>query len=286
MPAVGERKTKGGVTGEWDGTTWRAVSAAPSAPASAASTGPAIGTRKTKNGVTGEWDGTTWRQVDATGEPEQTPDKPTGAGAMATGIGLAGVAAAVPAAKWLAERIATSPAIGGAVQGVTRAAAPLNVGMQAYEVLSGRKTLGQAAMGAAKGEAIRRGTKLAYRAATPVAEGLGAEGVAGMAAPVAVPLAGGLAGLAGTAGFLGALQHDANRTVDIDYSKNTPDTAIARVFSNMRDSEKNRGKTLAERQDDPNDVMFQPDEAVTVAAEPASGTSSVSDAVARFFGRR
>jgi hypothetical protein len=91
-----------------------------------------------------------------------------------------------------------------------------------------------------------------------------------MAAPVAVPLAGGLAGLAGTAGFLGALQHDANRTVEIDYSKDTPDTAVARVFSNMRDSERNRGRSLDERQDDPADVMFQADDTATVrpAAEP------------------
>jgi hypothetical protein len=284
MPAVGERKTKGGVTGEWDGTTWRQVSAAAPASSEPTSAGPTVGTRKTKNGITGEWDGTTWRQVDATGEPEVTPDKPSGAGAAAAGVGLAALAGAVPIVRRVAEHVATSPLVGRAVSGLTKAAAPLNVGMQAYEVLSGRKSLGSAAVGAAKGEAVRQGIKLAPRAAGAVASTLGAEGVAGMAAPLAVPLAGGLAGLAGTAGFLGALQHDANRTVEIDYSKHTPDTAVARVFSNMRDSEKNRSRTLAERQDDPNDVMFTPDDTATV--QGSGGGSRVSAAVQAFFGRR
>lgn len=49
MPAVGERKIKDGVLGEWDGATWRQI-AQP-------------GTRKTQGGVTGEWNGSTWRQV-------------------------------------------------------------------------------------------------------------------------------------------------------------------------------------------------------------------------------
>src|SRR5262245_25571420 len=60
MPRIGERKTIGGVTGEWDGATWRRVAAADD-PTSA----PKIGERKTKDGVTGEWDGKTWRRVAA-----------------------------------------------------------------------------------------------------------------------------------------------------------------------------------------------------------------------------
>lgn len=274
MPAVGERKTKGDVTGEWDGTTWRRVDAAPSTDAP---TGPKKGDRKTKNGITGEFDGTTWRQVDVTGEPETTPEKPSGAGALAAGAGLGVLAAGVPVAKRVAEHVATSPALGSLVQKFAPAAGALNVGQSALDVVTGRKSVGEAGVDAAKGEAARQVVKrvpsLLQRAATPVA---------GMSAPL---VAGGLAGVAGTAGFLGALQHDANRQVDIDYQKNTPDTAIARVFSNMRDSEKNRGKTLAERQDDPNDVMFTPDEATTVRGG-AGGGSSVSAAIQAFFGRR
>jgi hypothetical protein len=279
MPAVGERKTKGGVTGEWDGTTWRQVSTDASAEAPApASAGPAIGTRKTKNGITGEWDGTTWRQVDVTGEPETTPDKPSGAGALAASAGVGLLAAGVPVAKRVAEHVATSPALGTLVQKFAPAAGALNVGQSALDVVTGRKSVGEAGVDAAKGEAVRQVVKrvpaLLQRAATPVA---------GMAAPF---VAGGLAGVAGSTAFLGALQHDANRKVDIDYSKNTPDTAIARAFLNMRDSEKNRGKTLAERQDDPDDVMFQADDTATVTGGAAPGGSRVSDAVRAFFGRR
>jgi hypothetical protein len=146
---------------------------------------------------------------------------------------------------------------------LSQGAGALNVGKLGYDLMTGKNPL-QSAWSAVKNEGMRQGAKLAYRAATPLASGLGAEGVAGLAAPVAVPLAGGLAGIAGTAGFLGALQHDANRHVDIDYSKDTPDTAIARVFTNMRNSEANRDRTLDERMDDPDDVMFKPDETATV----------------------
>lgn len=275
MPAVGERKVKNGVTGEWDGTTWRRVDAA----ASDAPAGPKVGERKTKDGVTGEWDGTTWRRVAAPGaDPtSDTQDAPAnwmgGVSALA-----AGGAAALPAARGLAERIATSPMLsraGAAAEGVMgklpglQHLGPLNAGKQAYDVLTGRQSIPGAvgdyarnAILSSPGRAISAVQNVAGRVAT----GLGAEGVAGMAAPIAVPIAGGLAGVAGTAGFLGALQHDANRHVDIDYTKNTPDTDIAKVLMNMRNSEANRGRTVDERMDDPNDVMFRPDDTEMVRA--------------------
>jgi hypothetical protein len=192
------------------------------------------------------------------------PEKPSGAGAMAAGGAFATLAAGVPLARRIAEHVATSPTIGRAVSGVTRAAGPLNLGVQAYEVVSGRKRPLSALKDAILGEGARQGAKLAYRATGPVASALGAEGVAGMAAPVAVPLAGGLAGVAGTAGFLGALQHDANRHVDIDYSKQTPDTDIAKVLTQMMTSEATKGRTRDERMDDPSDVMFRADDAEEV----------------------
>lgn len=233
MTAIGERKTKNGITGEWDGTTWRRVEAA--APA-----GPEVGTRKTKGGITGEWDGTTWRQL------ADAPDN-TMAGVAA---GAAGAAASVPIVKRIAEHVATSPALGNIVKRFAPAAGALNVGQSAYDVLTGRQTVGGALTSAAKGEAIRQVVKrapaLLQRAATPAAA---------MSTPV---MAGGLAGVAGTAGFLAALQHDANRKVDIDYSKNTPDTWIARVLG---------GRSRDQRMDDPNDPMFQPDDQAVVTAK-------------------
>lgn len=239
MPQVGERKTKGGVTGEWDGTTWRRVSDA-SAP-------PAVGTRKTKDGVTGEWDGSTWRRVSDADPPAADPSD--GTGALATGGALATMAAGVPVVKRVAEHVATSPALGKLVQRFAPAAGALNLGQSAYDVVSGRKTVGEAGVDAAKGEAIRQLVKRApaalQRVATPIA---------GMSAPLA---AGGLAGLAGTAGFLGALQRDANRDVQVDYGKNTPDTWIARLLG---------GRSADERMDDPNDPAFKPDDEATVTA--------------------
>lgn len=235
-------------------------------------------------------------------EVVEDANKPSGAGALATGAGLATLAAGTAASVMPmvrngiqdgVTRLATAPGLASAAGKLAgRVAAPLNIVKQGYDVLSGKQSAFDAAKDALVNEGARRffrperlvraGVKLAQRAALPVAEAM--EGGA-MAAPLAIPLAGGLAGLAGTAGFLGALQHDANRKVTIDYSKNTPDTAIARMFSNMRDSEKNRGKTLAERQDDPNDVMFQPDDSETVRGG-AAPSSDVSSVVQRFFGRR
>jgi len=210
-----------------------------------------------------------WEVVEDTSAPTNHMAGIGGAAALAAGV--------VPAVKGLAERVATQPALGATAGAlVARAAGPLNVATSAYDYFTGKRSLTGAATQAAVGEGARRlmgqlpqriiqgGAQMAQRAAAPVAQALGAEGVAGMAAPVAVPLAGGLAGVAGTAGFLGALQHDANRHVDIDYSKNTPDTDIARVFMNMRNSEANRGRSLDQRMDDPNDVMFQADDSATV----------------------
>lgn len=189
---------------------------------------------------------------------ESAPERSSGAGALAAGGALATMAGAVPVVKGLAERIATSPMISRGMAMANKAAAPLNVGMEAYNVLTGQKSPTQALGGALKGELMRRGANLAYRGAAPVATALGAEGVAGMAAPAAVPLAGGLLGTAGSAAFLGALQHDANRQVDIDYSKNTPDTWIARALGG--------GPSVDQRMDDPNDPMFRPDDEAIVRA--------------------
>lgn len=212
-------------------------------------------------------------------EVADAPEAPTNWMGGLSATAAAG-AAALPALRGVAERVATSPALGGTASALAaRLAAPLNVGKQLYDVATGKQSALDAAKDAALGEGARRifrpermiraGAQLAQRVAAPIANALGAEGVAGMAAPVAVPVAGGLAGVAGTAGFLGALQHDANRHVDIDYTRNTPDTDIAKVFINMRNSEANRGRSVDERMDDPNDVMFRPDDAMTVTPEMA-----------------
>ena len=192
------------------------------------------------------------------------------AGAPSNGMGLlsaasAAGAAAIPAGRALAERIATSPlvtrgaALAEKLAGKVPGIGQLNAGKQLYDVASGQQSIPGAAVDFARnailsspGRLIRGGQALAGRAATA------------LGSPAALPIAGGLAGLAGTTGFLAALQHDANRRVDIDYSKNTPDTAVAKVFRNMQTSEANRGRTLDERMDDPNDVMFRPDDSETV----------------------
>lgn len=184
---------------------------------------------------------------------EDTPTKSGGEGALMTGGALATLAGAVPVVRGLAERIATSPAIGATVQRVAPAAAGLNVAKLGYDIYQGKNPL-RSVWEAAKNEGLRRGGLAAYRAAAPIAEGL--------ATPAAAFGAGGLAGLAGTAGFLGALQHDANRHVDIDYSKNTPDTWIARVLG---------GRSADERMDDPNDPMFKPDDTEMVRAAVMQG---------------
>lgn len=184
---------------------------------------------------------------------EDAPTKSGGEGALAAGAGLAGLAAAVPATRAIAERVATSPMVSAAMQRFAPVAGTLNAGKLGYDLVTGKNPMSSAAS-ALKNELMRRGAQVAYRGAAPVAEALGT-GAAAFGA-------GGLAGLAGTAGFLGALQHDANRHVDIDYSKNTPDTWIARVLG---------GRTADERMDDPNDPAFQPDDSATVRAAVIQG---------------
>jgi hypothetical protein len=90
MPQRGERKTKDGVTGEWDGTTWRVVDAAP-----AASPTPTVGTRKTKDGITGEWDGQTWRVIAAPPPTPPPPPEPDGSmlASVADTVGDLGIGA-------------------------------------------------------------------------------------------------------------------------------------------------------------------------------------------------
>jgi hypothetical protein len=128
----------------------------------------------------------------------------------------------------------------------------VNVLKQGTDVLSGRQSIPGAIGDFAQNAALSNPAKTLRGV-----QGLALRTATALGTPAAATMAGGLAGVAGTAGFLGALQHDANRDVTIDYQKPTLDTAVARVFSNMRDSEANRGKTLEARRTDPNDVMYQ-----------------------------
>jgi hypothetical protein len=101
MPAIGDRKIKDGVLGEFDGSTWRQI-AAP-------------GDRKTRDGVTGEWDGSTWKAVV---EDESEP-APTSKAHTAPAAGPLSVTAADVARRGavrVGEQIATSPNLGKAVQ--------------------------------------------------------------------------------------------------------------------------------------------------------------------------
>lgn len=239
-------------------------------------------------------------------EPE-SPEKPDGSGALATAGGLAGLAGAVTAARPVANTLATlttqvaeaapraigfaprpestapavmrtvaSPLLKGATEVAGKVAAPLNIGMAALDYARGKRSLGGAAAQAAGGELARRvitperivqAAKLLQKGATPIANALSAEGVAGMAAPVAVPLAGGLAGVAGTTGFLGALQHDANRDVPMDYTRRNLTEDIARVLGGA-------GATEAQM-DDPSHPAFRADDSVTVAAQdPETGIAA------------
>lgn len=208
---------------------------------------------------------------------DATPEKSDGSGALATGGVLAGLAGAVPLIQRGAEHLATSPALGSLVKRFAPAAGALNVGSSAWDVISGRKSVGQAVKDGAIGEGVRQVAKrapaLLQRAAAPVA---------GMSVPL---VAGGLAGVAGTTAFLGALQHDANRHVDIDYSKRTPDTDIATVFMDMLQSEANKGKTRDARMDDPNDVLFHADDTATVTpAGPPPPPSRLTQALQALLG--
>lgn len=161
-----------------------------------------------------------------------------------------------------------------AVRGVTGAATSYGAKLFKEALKAGARHLQPAAANVANALGLELGA--------PVGAGLGLapEAAAVGTAPLAVPLAGGLGGVTGAMGFLAALQHDANRKVTIDYSKNTPDTAIARVFGDMQRSEANRRRTRDERMDDPSDPMFQADD--TATAVPALAREAV---IAQLKGR-
>jgi hypothetical protein len=204
----------------------------------------------------GVYDGVRSTPVD-----EQEPEQSGGDGALATGGVLATMAAGVPLAKRAAEGVVSAgPALGKAVKRFAPAAGVFNLGQSALDVVTGQKSLGEAGVDAAKGEALRQVVKRApamlQRVAAPVA---------GMSAPFA---AGGLAGLAGSAGFLGALQHDANRDVPMDYTKRNLTEDVARALGSA-------GATDVQM-DDPNHPAFRPDDSATVSAgEPGGLTAAL-----------
>jgi hypothetical protein len=99
MPKVCDRKTKNGVTGEWDGQTWRQVEAA-------SASGPKVGDRKTKNGTTGEWDGHTWREVAS--EPSDNGTSGAGVVAGAAAKAVPGVVSLINKGAGMAGTIARS----------------------------------------------------------------------------------------------------------------------------------------------------------------------------------
>jgi hypothetical protein len=216
--------------------------------------------------------------------PDEKPENGMG---VVSALSAAG-AAAVPALKAGAQAFVKPGLATTATRLAGRIAGPANAIKQGYDVVTGQQSKLGAAAELLAGEGARRyfrperlihpAVRMAQKAVAPVASALGAEGVAGMAAPLAVPLAGGLAGVAGTAGFLGALQHDANRTVPMDYTKRNLTEDIARALGST-------GATDAQM-DDPTHPAFRADDSATVTAGPQPGGSSVSAAVAAFFGRR
>jgi hypothetical protein len=208
-----------------------------------------------------------WEVVDAgsardggTGVPEgweladdATREKPGNDMGILSAATAAG-AAAIPAARGLAERIATSPMLTRAghaaekfaqrvahVPGIGGALNKLNAGKQLLDVYEGKQSPLAAAGDAARNWAMSNPGRILRGV-----QGAAGRVATGLAAPAAVPIAGGLAGLAGTTGFLAALQHDANRDVTIDPSKpHALDTAIAKVLMDMQRSEaiaKERGQ--------------------------------------------
>jgi hypothetical protein len=210
-----------------------------------------------------------WETVDVSEQTDAAPDewetvadgpaKSDGSGALAAGGMLAGLAGVVPLIQRGAEHVATSPTLGNVVKRFAPAAGVFNAGQSAYDVLSGRKSVGQAVKDGGIGELVRQAVKRApaalQRVATPVA---------GMSAPL---VAGGLAGVAGSAGFLGALQHDANRDVPMDYTKRNLTEDIARALMGS-------GATDAQM-DDPNHPAFRPDDSETVTAPGGGYTAAL-----------
>jgi hypothetical protein len=237
MPAVGDRKTVNGVTGEWDGETWRRVAAAPAEGSSSGrGAGPAVGTRKTVDGVTGEWDGTTWRRV-AAPAPE-APPQGSGDAVAAAGLGaaaLGAIPAAVAGAKTLAEEVATNPRTVQVVNKLARGAAghlartvtPLAVGAQLLKGdIKGAATTGLG--GALTSAAVKRAPAAVLRLAGAAANLLPS------GAAAAAPLAAGAGlGAAVPAAALAAIEADANRRPTIDPTRATPASSIFRAFETM-----------------------------------------------------
>jgi hypothetical protein len=137
MPQIGERKTKNGVTGEWDGTTWRQVETV-----SMAAAGPKVGDRKTKNGITGEWDGTTWRQLEVAPQAPQKQRTTLQIENMKEGFeGLKGIAkGAASTAVGLGRLIHQIPGVSSAVDALYGAAG-VNVDSAADFGLKPKNTL-------------------------------------------------------------------------------------------------------------------------------------------------
>ena len=202
MPQIGERKTKNGITGEWDGTTWREVSAAPAVQASAPQSIP-VGTRKTKNGVTGEWDGTTWRQVEGAAPQPQAAKSSEPPISLATELSFQAnplLALAPDFVKRAAQDVMSHPIdsivnslpyVGSAVGGIVGGTAGLPTGPGA---------LATGALGAGAGGAVGEGVKNAInmlRGKAPVTQSMG-EDIANMAKRGAIEgasdLVGGAAG--------------------------------------------------------------------------------------------
>ena len=230
MPEIGERKTKNGITGEWDGTTWRQVD-------TAASEGPKLGDRKTKNGVTGEWDGTTWRQVSEASASERPSGDTLATVAKTAATGTALGPAALAGGKRLVEEIATNPNIGKAStlarKFIPGAGGGLSVLDALRGVVTGRKSVPQAATGVARDAAgswaLSRVPGLVQRGAqalAPAAEAVGS-------VPAMLYGAGASLGAAVPFGFLSALERDVNREHDIAPTDNTPAGNIMNVFQQM-----------------------------------------------------
>ncbi len=226
---------------------------------------------------------------------EDAPEKSDGSGALATGGALAGLGGLIAGARPVANTLATlttqvakeapraigftpravsaaapvmetvaSPLLKGASAVVGKAAAPLNAGMALVDYLRGKRSLTGAVMQGGGGYAATRyltpdrlmkGAQAVQRVATPAAEALGGAG--------ALTTAGGLAGVGGLAAFLGALQHDANRDVPMDYTKPNLTEDIARVLGGT-------GATDAQM-DDPSHPAFRADDSATVTAGEEAG---------------
>jgi type IV secretion system protein TrbL len=191
-----------------------------------------------KNGVTGEWDGTTWREVDAAApEGSGAGVAAAGAGAAAVGAIPAALAGAKRLAEEIATNPKTGKAVtklaGPATQTLMRRAAPLAAGMKLYQGdLPG--AAGAYLGGAALNAAVKRAPAVVLRLAGAAATRLPAGTAAGAGATAAAPFALGAGlGAAVPAAALAAIERDANRRPTIDPTRNTPASAIFRGFQTM-----------------------------------------------------